>query len=250
MKIRKLVEFLSSQFPYKDAEKWDNCKSNTKAFYDDELSKVLVCLDLTMDVINKAIELECNFIISHHPIYIGHFNFLKRFIREKISLLKKNRITCIALHSNYDISNFSMSSKMVKLISSGNPIRYSKKSYGWIGNFNSDFNKLKQLIRDKWDSDYILSASEENFSINKFYFCSGAGSSELEKILNKSNDIDVFITGEIKWHIWVLAHEKKKILLDIGHSVELFFINDIKEILKKLNIDIRLYDNKLKLKIE
>jgi dinuclear metal center YbgI/SA1388 family protein len=82
------------------------------------VSKALVCIDITEEVINEAIKNECGLIISHHPII---FKGLKKLVSsgyvERIVIQAiKNNIAIIAMHTNLDNSstgvNFKISEKM------------------------------------------------------------------------------------------------------------------------------------------
>ena len=66
MEIGELIAKLEEKYPFSLQEAWDNSGlqiGNPK----DELKNVMVSLDLEEETINKAIENDCNLIITHHP---------------------------------------------------------------------------------------------------------------------------------------------------------------------------------------
>ena len=69
-----------------------------------EARGILVCIDVTAHVIEEAISLGCNLVVSHHPpVFAG----LKRFTsrdEEAVPLIKaiENRIALFACHTNLD----------------------------------------------------------------------------------------------------------------------------------------------------
>ncbi|MDH8701800.1 dinuclear metal center YbgI/SA1388 family protein [Dysgonomonadaceae bacterium PH5-43] len=65
---------------------------------------VLVCLDVTEDVIDEAIELECNLIISHHPLLFHPIKKLtgKTYIERCIMKACKHDIVIYSAHTNLD----------------------------------------------------------------------------------------------------------------------------------------------------
>ena len=67
MKINNVLDILESWMPKAISEDFDNVGliiGNSSQ----ELQNILVTLDSTVDVIEEAIEKNCNLIISYHPI--------------------------------------------------------------------------------------------------------------------------------------------------------------------------------------
>ena len=67
MKIKEITQFLDGVSPLNYQESYDNSglivgDENT------QVTSVLICLDRVVEVIEEAIENDCNLIIAHHPI--------------------------------------------------------------------------------------------------------------------------------------------------------------------------------------
>jgi len=113
MRISSLVSRIGKKVPFRLAEKWDNV-GLTIGEGSAELSSVVVCLDLTDEVIDHAKKVSANLIISHHPLIFGSINSINpntltgsliyRLIRENINLL--------VLHTNFDKSDYNSSYKL------------------------------------------------------------------------------------------------------------------------------------------
>ncbi len=79
-----------------------------------EINSTLLCVDITEQVIEEAIEKNCNLIISHHPLVfagikkINGNNYVERCIIKAI----KNDIAIYACHTNMDIVAGGVSYKM------------------------------------------------------------------------------------------------------------------------------------------
>lgn len=103
MKITEITDFLESLAPLSSQESYDNCgllignKSN-------EISGVLTCLDCTEEVVDEALELGCNMIISHHPLIFGGLKSLtgKNSVERTILKCIENKINLYAIHTNLD----------------------------------------------------------------------------------------------------------------------------------------------------
>ncbi len=103
MKIKDVTAFLESLFPPAIQESYDNSGLLT-GHEGDQLNGVLVCLNVTQDVLNEAIDKKCNLIISHHPLI---FSCLKKITgntptERYIEFLIENRIALYSIHTNAD----------------------------------------------------------------------------------------------------------------------------------------------------
>jgi len=101
--IKQLTLFLESLFPLAVQEDYDNSGLLTGR-YDMQIVGAVVCLNVTEDVVNEAIEKNCNLIIAHHPMI---FKGLKRLTgSSKPELLTelciKNNIAVYVAHTNAD----------------------------------------------------------------------------------------------------------------------------------------------------
>lgn len=103
MKLSEIMVLLETEAPLLLQEHYDNSGLLT-GDKDMEISKALVTIDITEDVVNEAIEQNCNLIVSHHPLI---FKPIKKIIPDNDlsrSLIKiiKNNIAVYAAHTNFD----------------------------------------------------------------------------------------------------------------------------------------------------
>lgn len=103
--LSEVIEVLEQFAPRDLAEEWDNVGlllgSRTQ-----QVSKVLCALDLNEEVVEEAISLQVNCIITHHPFL---FKPLKQIDLDStsgkmIAQLIKANIAVYAMHTNYDIA--------------------------------------------------------------------------------------------------------------------------------------------------
>lgn len=102
-KIKDLIKELEFIAPPSLQEGYDNSGlivGNQEA----SVTGVIFCLDSTEDVIQEAIDRDCNLVIAHHPIV---FSGLKRFtgsdyVQRSIIHAIKNDIAIYAIHTNLD----------------------------------------------------------------------------------------------------------------------------------------------------
>jgi dinuclear metal center YbgI/SA1388 family protein len=103
MKIKEIVSCLEKLAPTSLQESYDNAGfiiGNS----DNEVSKTLVSIDVTKEVIDEAIKLGCNLIISHHPLIFGNLSRITNDNPTGHCVLKaiKNDIAIYAAHTNLD----------------------------------------------------------------------------------------------------------------------------------------------------
>ena len=103
MILKKIVNFIESKFPLALQEPYDNC-GLTYGNLDTEIIGILVCLDVTEEVVAEAIQKKCNLIVSHHPvIFQGLKNITGKSMNQRvIESCIQNQVYLYALHTNLD----------------------------------------------------------------------------------------------------------------------------------------------------
>lgn len=103
MTIKEITQYLEEIAPLNYQESYDNAGLIVGSL-DKEISKALISLDCTEEIIDEAIANQCDIIISHHPIV---FKGLKKFngnnyVERVIIKAIENRIAIYAIHTNLD----------------------------------------------------------------------------------------------------------------------------------------------------
>jgi len=105
MKIKELIKSIEQIYPLAFQESYDN-SGNQISFPENDINGVLLCLDITEQVVDEAIAKQCNLIISHHPLL---FKALKKITPDTYQgriVIKaiQNQISIYAIHTNFDSS--------------------------------------------------------------------------------------------------------------------------------------------------
>jgi dinuclear metal center YbgI/SA1388 family protein len=103
MQIKEIIAFLESKAPLQLQEHYDNCGLLTGS-PNHVCTGVLVCLDVTENVILEAQNKGCNLIVAHHPLI---FEGLKKITTNSetgriLIAAIKNEIAIYAIHTNLD----------------------------------------------------------------------------------------------------------------------------------------------------
>jgi dinuclear metal center YbgI/SA1388 family protein len=103
MQVKQIAEFLESIAPLAFQESYDNT-GLIIGNLNDEISGILITLDVTEEVVDEAIEKGADLIVSHHPVVFGGIKKLngKNYIERCVMNAIKNDIAIYASHTNFD----------------------------------------------------------------------------------------------------------------------------------------------------
>jgi len=103
MKIKDVIQVLENFAPLNFQESYDNC-GLLVGDKNEDVSGVLLSLDCTEAVIEEAIALKCNLVVSHHPVIFGGLKKLtgSNYTERTVMKALKNNISIYAAHTNFD----------------------------------------------------------------------------------------------------------------------------------------------------
>ncbi|QSF13781.1 Nif3-like dinuclear metal center hexameric protein [Mycoplasma sp. Mirounga ES2805-ORL] len=235
MQLRRLTKYLLEKYPLEDKEDWDPSGFSVKFNLSEKITGIVVGIDLTKEVLDKAIETNSNLIITHHP-----FKWEDDWETEKINapykldfleILKEKRINVLCLHTNFDNQDDGTSYQIVKRLKlESNLVPFDDK-YAKIIKWNKDIKSLIKLFNTNLNLyQFRSNFNEECFLQNNYNIGILAGSGPID-LANKlsSGYVDLVITSDIKWSDWINYRESKFKILEISHLDEQVFVYKIYE---------------------
>lgn len=236
MKIKDIIKFLEERFPLSLQEDWDNSGLQIGNIEND-LTNIMISLDLDEQTIQKAKEKSCNLIINHHPFL---FSSIKSIDLNKgngkiIKDLIKNDITVFAMHTNLDIGKGGINDNLAKLLelrdisnldtNNENPMA----RFGYTDEITAyDFSKF---VKEKLNCKGLILYGDKDKKIEKVALCGGAGSDFINDAIKKG--CDLIVTSDVKYHE-AIDNCKKINIVDPGHfASENHIIYMIKDLLEK-----------------
>ncbi|MCA6073297.1 Nif3-like dinuclear metal center hexameric protein [Fulvivirga sedimenti] len=113
MKIKDIIQHLEQIAPPSYQESYDNSGLLTGS-PSDEVSGILVTLDVTEAVVDESVAKGCNLIIAHHPII---FTGLKKltganYVERTVIKAIQNNIAIYAIHTNLDNVRWGVNNKI------------------------------------------------------------------------------------------------------------------------------------------
>jgi dinuclear metal center YbgI/SA1388 family protein len=103
MKIKEFTIYLETIAPSSLQESYDNA-GLIVGDADADIAGVLVSLDCTEEIVDEAIDNNCNLIVAHHPIVFGGLKKIngKNYVERTVIKAIKNDIAIYAIHTNLD----------------------------------------------------------------------------------------------------------------------------------------------------
>ena len=115
MTIKELLDILDKIAPFSLQESYDNSGIQF-ADLEAPIIKILLALDVTLEILEEAIENKANLILTHHPLL---FAPLKQITKQNNPLLFQtitNQINLLALHTNYDLAENGLNDYVASLL--------------------------------------------------------------------------------------------------------------------------------------
>lgn len=117
MKIKEILQVIELLAPLSLQEGFDNSGVQVGNVFLDAKG-ALLCIDVTEAVIDEAIALDCNLVISHHPLAFRGFKSLtgKNYIERCLMKACKHDIVVYAAHTNLDNASGGINSYLADML--------------------------------------------------------------------------------------------------------------------------------------
>jgi dinuclear metal center YbgI/SA1388 family protein len=242
IKCRKVVMFMEEIAPKHLAEDWDNVGLIIGDFEKD-IKHILVCLDITSPIVEYAENKNVDMIISHHPLIFKPIKSIciHNWKENLISRLIKKNICVYCAHTNLDYAEEGVNRYLAQAIGLTKIKNYITKSmdkpndiicdiypnelkrdvYG-IGKMGvllppQDLTEFIDNIKNALRTRSIKLIGNIDKKINKVAVFSGSFDDRILNTITSIADIDILITGDIKYHTAIEILEMGMCVIDAGH---------------------------------
>ncbi|MFW5865340.1 MAG: Nif3-like dinuclear metal center hexameric protein [Candidatus Izemoplasmataceae bacterium] len=247
-----IKRFFDDKYPIDLAYEWDNVGLQVGTL-NKEIKSILISLDLTKEVLDEAIKLKVNLIITHHPlVFKPLYNILTDSYKGRlIETLIKHDIALYVSHTNYDLGHSGMNQVLADLLDLKNqrPLEMvtPTNGIGKIGEIKPlPMNEAITYIKEKLNmKNARLISKNANKKVKTIAISGGSGSSHM--FAAKKEGADLYVTGDISYHN---AHDMLQMglnALDIGHYAEKNFKKALKQELIDAEIDCPIYESSIDL---
>ncbi len=213
MTVNGIFEYLNTLFPVETACGFDNV-GILIGDGDSRVTRVLIALDCTLNIIKEAKEQGCELIVTHHPVI---FDPLKSLTSGDVAYeAVKQGLSVICMHTNMDVGNGGVNHCLCEALGLSEVEGYTAQdgyllSKGKISPISG--NELASRIKEKlgFSVRYVDSGKK----ISNILVCSGSGGGFVNEII--PSDTDALITADVKHNHFLEAERLGVSLFDGGH---------------------------------
>lgn len=224
--IRTIYEEMNRIAPFDFQDKGDNSGllvGNSSA----KVTKVLIALDITNDVIDEAADKGAELIISHHPVFnFNYEEFSSIDGNMPIYRLANKSIGAICAHTCLDIADGGINDIIFDMLREPlgledgfevlEKVHADGRGYGKIVTCKEPLEPMKtaEILKAVFRCSVVKFCSGQR-PIRRLAFCSG-GSGGLVKLAYESG-ADGYICGDVKHDRWIAARNYGLSVFDCGH---------------------------------
>ena len=242
--VKDIFNHLNKLADVKLAEKWDNVGLMLGS-NNNEVSRVLVCLDVTTSVVEEAIANNVNLIVSHHPLIfkpLKNIDYTTDFKSRIIRNLIKNDISVISFHTNLDSATLGLNDYLAKILKL-NEIQVlfehsldNTAGLGRIGKLSKPLklNDFITYIKNCFSLETVSAIIGDEKEISTIALLGGSGADFIYTL----PEVDVYLTGDVGYHAALDAIEMKKNIIDVGHFTENLVKDLLLDYISELNVEV------------
>lgn len=240
--VAQVLQHLESIAPLAYQESYDN----SGLIVGDErlvVTGILVSLDVTTEVLEEALALGCNVVVSHHPIIFRGLKSLteRHFVERTVRQAIRHGINLIAWHTNLDnVLAQGVNSRIATRLGleAGSVLAPAKDvtpgrsiGAGFIGHLPTPMPALDFLtfVKERMCTPVIRHTFPLPTMIYKVAICGGSGSFLLPQAI--AQGAQALVTADFKYHDFFEA-DGLVMVVDVGHyESEQFTIGLLQDVL-------------------
>lgn len=226
VRVEDILNSLNALAPFNLAEPWDNV-GLLVGNPGQEVTAILAGLDPTTSLIDEAIILGANTVITHHPVIFKPLQAINTSAPNGRLLEKAltNRIAIIGCHTNFDSAHDGVSSILAEQLgldshapliptSQGN---LADSGIGRIGSYRPPLSAVEflQRVLDVLGQDSVQVAGTLPEKIATVAVCGGSGSEFA--VHARTRGAEVYLSAEIKHNTAIWAIESDFCIIDGTH---------------------------------
>lgn len=223
MKIREIFEALEQFAPLSLQESYDHAGLQIGLTEDASATGLLLCLDVTEDVIAEAAQLGCNVVVSHHPLLFHPLAQVTQhdYVGRTLTAAIRAGVNVYAAHTNLDNAAGGVCHQMAQQLHLQDcrplePIGSEGHGSGLIGLLPAPLTRSEflELLKTTFRVSSVRYNDWTGQRVQRVALCGGAGASLIPEALQAQ--ADTFVTGEIGYHRF-FGLEQQLLLCEIGH---------------------------------
>ncbi|MGB6063336.1 MAG: Nif3-like dinuclear metal center hexameric protein [Desulfomonilaceae bacterium] len=213
-----IVEIANRLFPFDTAEPWDNCGIQI-GDPNRRVSSIAFSLDPTPQTIKFATASSCELLISHHPLILQPLrNIISDSLFGRVVLdAARMGVDILSLHTNLDAAAGGLNDQLAYKLGLENiitPIGARCARIGQLPSATTVFSFARKIAKDL-EISQVRVVSAEDAEVRTVFCASGSGMSYLSEALREN--VDLMVTGDVRYHPAREALEMGMPVIDAGH---------------------------------
>ena len=219
-----LRDFAPEEYGYK--QEYDNI-GLTIGDESKEVKRILCCLDVTMSVIDEAINLGAELIISHHPMIFYPIKNISAdtVVGRKLLKAAEHGIAIYAAHTNLDFVRDGINDYVAQILGLHNvtslePYIDGETGYGRVGDLsNKVFSSVfKGEVETVLHDAYVRTVGEPYAQVKRVAVINGGSGGDTKYVdMAIKAGADCLVTADVKHHVAVYALESGITLIEPQH---------------------------------
>lgn len=217
MTVREIYDFLSGKAPVDTALDFDNVGLLVGRL-DRNITRVLTALDITDDVIQEAVDMGAELILSHHPLFFQLKSVSdSSWAGERALTLAENKIAAICMHTNLDAAEGGVNDALMQALGAERTrVLDTDSGIGRIGVLTETLSMQAFLSHVKKALNTNgLRYHNAGHPVHKLAVCGGSGGGDIT--LAHSLGCDTYVTADIKYDQFLEAKHLGLNLIDADH---------------------------------
>lgn len=220
-KLREIIAALERLAPLMLQDEWDNSGLQV-GFPDAEISRVLVCLDITEAIVEEAVAKKCNLIVSHHPLLFKPLRQVSETTYQQRCVVRAlaSGVSIYSAHTSLDNAPGGVNHKIASMLGLQglrwlSPQEGEDAGSGLVGELPQPERDADFFARVKrtFGVQSLRHSALDGREIRRVALCGGAGAFLLRDAIRAG--ADCFLSGEFHYHDYF---ENGGVLLaELGH---------------------------------
>lgn len=237
--LAEIVSFFDTVAPQNLKEDYDNV-GLLIGDREKKIEKVLVTLDADESVLEEAINLGADIVLTHHPLIFKPLTSITSgdSVSRTVMKLIKNDIALFSMHTNFDSVKDGLGDLFLeKVCKTKNRTTIEGDGENGIGRIGELLHPtllsgLLEAVKKEFSLSNVRYVGDKKKEIKKIAVCNGGGAEFVYAA--KELGADCYVSGDVKYQHARFAYENDIALIEVPHyAAEKIFIDFAAKLLKE-----------------
>lgn len=218
MTVSELYEYLNGRIPSSLSCDWDNDGLMCCPEPEREVRRVLVCLDATAPMIDRAISEGFDVVLTHHPLVFHKLPAIdpRDHVARRLVRLVRAGVAVMSFHTRLDALSGGVNDVLAARLGLLNAVPYGTEGIGRIGVLPKPMSlaSFAELVKCVLGAPCVV-AADAGGPVSRVAVLGGNGSDDVPE--TEESGADTYLSGEIAAHYLTDAPERGMNLVAAGH---------------------------------